>query len=308
MRSLIGGCAAFVLCCTAAQADVQAGLNALQQGDAEAAAAAFQTAFDAGDSEGAFYIGRMLELGIGVEPDIAQARQLYQVASEKGSALAMNRLGLLYLDGTGVIRDYKRGADLVCQAADKGQADAQFNCAVVLSDGRGVEEDAGKGVEYLRKAADQGHIGAMNLLGMAYKTGDAVPADPAEAFKLFSQTADEGNPLGLYEVALAYDEGRGVDANKVKAYAYANVAAALQHPAAAALRDRLEGEFDAAQIDEGQAEARELMTVLQEKAKVSTAAGAEVVAEGPPRRDQVNQCQLGLFIGSRAVARRWRWF
>lgn len=76
MRPIVYACAALAFSSATAFADVEQGLAALQQGNAELAASKFQKAFDAGDADGAFYIARMLELGIGAEPNVAQARQL----------------------------------------------------------------------------------------------------------------------------------------------------------------------------------------------------------------------------------------
>ncbi|MDX5411660.1 MAG: sel1 repeat family protein, partial [Rhodobacterales bacterium] len=115
-----------MLCTTlgfgAARADIAAGIAALEQGDAETAAQSFQTSFENGEADGAFYLGRMFELGLGTQPDLAQAAELYKAAAARESALAMNRLGLMYLDGQGVIRDFTVGAELICKAAEKGEA------------------------------------------------------------------------------------------------------------------------------------------------------------------------------------------
>lgn len=99
-------------------ADTKAGVAALEAGDVEKAAKEFQTSYDSGDADGAFYLGRMFEMGLGTEVNIPQAVALFQASADKGSALAINRLGLMYLDGQGVIRDYQKGAEMVCKAAD----------------------------------------------------------------------------------------------------------------------------------------------------------------------------------------------
>ena len=238
-------------------ADIATGVKALEGGDAESAAREFQAAFDAGDPNGAFYLGRMFELGLGAEPNMQQAAELFKLAAAGNSALGLNRLGLMYLDGQAVIKDFARGAELVCQAADLGDANAQFNCGAVLADGKGVKIDAPRARDYWQKAADQDHIAAINLIALSTKTGDGVEADPKKAFELFSRTAELGNPMGLYEIALAYSTGVGTDADKVKAYTFANIAAARAHPEAAALRDAVEAELTPVEVTEGQVAARE---------------------------------------------------
>ena len=59
----------------------------------------------------------MFELGLGTQPDLAQAAELYKAAAAREGALAMNRLGQMSLDGQGVIRDFTVCAELICKAA-----------------------------------------------------------------------------------------------------------------------------------------------------------------------------------------------
>ena len=238
-------------------ADISSGVTALESGDAERAAREFQSAYDAGDADGAFYLGRMFELGLGADPNIQQAAELFKLAAEGNSALGLNRLGLMYLDGQAVIKDFARGAELVCQAADLGDANAQFNCGAVFADGKGVEADSVKARDYWQKAADQDHIAAINLIALSAKTGDGVNPDPKKAFALFSRTAELGNPMGLYEIAVAYNTGGGTEIDKIKAYTFANIAASRAHPEAAALRDAVEAELTPSEITAGQTAARE---------------------------------------------------
>ena len=255
-------------------ADSKAGLAELDAGNYEAAAKEFQASFDAGDGDGAFYLGRMFEMGVGTTINLPKAVALFEAAASKGSALGTNRLGLMYLDGQSVIRDFEKGTQLVCKAADMGEQNAQFNCGAMLSDGKGVTKDRAKALEYWQLASDQGQIAASNLLAQAYKTGDGIEADAAHAFELFSATAEQGNAMGLYEVALAYETGLGAEPDPVKAYSYANIAAARQHPDAPALRDKIEATLTAEQIAEGQKLARDWIKATEEAQAATQAAAA----------------------------------
>lgn len=248
-----------------ASANIEAGIAALEQNDAEAAAREFQASFEGGDPDGAFYLGRMFELGLGTEPSLQRAAELYQVAANQESALAMNRLGLMYFDGDVVIRDYARGAELICGAADKGEINAQFSCGAIYSEGKGLPQDEAKALDYWQKASDQGHIGSTNFLGQAYKIGKGVNVDPAKAFEYFSITADLGNAMGLFEVALALEGGIGTEVDKIQAYTYANIAAARAHPDGPALRDRLEAELNSDEIAQAQKTARDWIAAAEAK-------------------------------------------
>jgi TPR repeat protein len=237
---------------TAAAADIDTGLKALDTGDVATAASEFQSSFEAGEGDGAFYLGRLFEFGLGTEADMSRAANLYAAGAEIGSVLAMNRLGLLYLEGTTLLRDYPEAARLFCASADAGDVTGQLNCALMLNDGRGIDADATKAVAYFEKAAGQDNIAAKNLLGQILATGDGVPADPERARALFIQTATEGNAMGMFELAKSYV----AEDDLVQAYAYANLATVRQHEEARALRDNLETQMTFDQINAGQGQAK----------------------------------------------------
>lgn len=262
--STVAGAA--LLCAAPVFADIAAGVAALEKNDPVTAAKAFQAEFDAGNADGAFYLGRMYELGLGTNPDLVQASALYKLGANKNSPMALNRLGLMYLDGQTVIRDFQKGAELICKAADLGESNAQFNCGASYADGRGVAKDPVKALEYWQKATDQNHIAATNYVALAHKQGSGVEVDAAKAFELFLKTAEEGNAMGLYEVALALETGSGVDADISRAYTYANIAAARSHPDAPALRDRLEAKLTPEEVTTAQIAARDWLAAAEAKA------------------------------------------
>ena len=228
---------------------LEEGKTALDKRQFQNAAQLFGKAFEGGASDGAFYLGRMLELGIGGgKADMAGAIVLYKKGSDKGSPLAKNRLGMLHLNGLGVLQDYETGAKMVCDAADQGDANGQFNCALVHSEGRGVKKDPKKAVSYLKKATAQNHIGAKNVLAQAYITGNGVKADQKKALELFQQTASQGNPVGLFSLGQAYTLGIGIEKDLIKAHAYFNLAATRQHPEALQARQQIERQLKPEQV------------------------------------------------------------
>jgi len=237
-------------------ADVSDGLAALDAGDIASAASQFQDGFAAGDADGAFYLGRLFEFGLGTDADITRAANLYAAGAEAGSVLAMNRLALMYLDGSVLLRDYAEAARLFCASAELGDVTGQLNCGLMYQVGRGVTADAGEAMRYLELAATQDNIAAQNVLGQMLVEGEGVPADPDRARALFMQTALAGNAVGLFELARSYaDEG-----DLVQAYAYANLAAVRGHVASRTLRDTLEAEMSGDEV-----------AAAQEQAKVWTA-------------------------------------
>jgi uncharacterized protein len=234
-----------------AYADTKRGLAALEGNKIGEAAEAFNAAFEKGDGDGAFYLGRMVELGVGVEPDIRRAAQLYDAGAVKGSALAKSRLGLMKMGGEGVLQDFDAGAKLVCDAAEAGLADAQFNCGNLYLSGKGVTKDMRIAMQWMSKASAKSHVAATNFLALGYMAGEGVPTEPDKARELFATTAAQGNALGLFYTALFFEEP-GRDADPVKAHAYFNLAAARGHPGAAEKRDLVASKLSDKQISEAQ--------------------------------------------------------
>lgn len=253
-------------CAFPAMADVTRGIAALEAGDVQGSVQEFQAAFEAGDGDGAFYIGRLFEVGLGTEQDMRRATELYAVAVSENSALAQNRLGLMHLNGEFVLQDYKRAAELICAAAEQDDANSQFNCGLLYSEGKGVEIDAERAFELWSAASDAGHVAAINYVALALRDGNGVEADPAKAVEQFSVTGAAGNPMGLHELAKAYATGAGVDADPVMAHGYANLAAVRGLDEARILRDELALQMDAEQLEAAQTFAREWQSTPIEQA------------------------------------------
>jgi TPR repeat protein len=241
---------------------LELGLAALEEDDFDGALQNFQAAFEAGEPDAGFYLGRMAELGIGVEADIEAARVLYAAAADAGSARAMNRIGLMHFRGEGVLQDFLAAQELICAAADQGDRDAGFNCAGFLLEGIGVAEDADPeeirdtAFAMYRAAAEQGHIGAMNALAFAHRDGLAPDADTQEAITLFRRAADLGNPIALFELGLMLEEGFGVERDLVEAHMHLNLAAARRHPVAPQALARVTEQLSPSEILQAQQRAR----------------------------------------------------
>lgn len=266
-RSIVGmSTAIFVMMGQSAFADVAKGLEYLESNDVPAAAKEFSAAFDAGDADGAFYLGRMSELGIGLKPDLSRAVALYKAGVEKGSPLALNRLGLMHLSGQGALQDFERGADLICQAADKGDTNAQFNCGNLYLQGKGLKENKKTAIKYFEKAADKDHIAAQNFLGLAHLKGEGVKANTKKANEQFKKTADAGNPLGMFQLAEYYAD---VDAKGHKdlenSHMYFNLAASYGHPGAASRRDEVQAQMTPEALVRAQKKARDWSAKNSEK-------------------------------------------
>ncbi len=235
---------------------IEQGVAALNTQDFLAASEHFSRAFDEGSYDGAFYLGRMLELGMGGTPNLKAAVGLYLAGSAKGSAPSMNRLGVLHIQGRGVLQDYEEGARLVCEAAGLGDVNGSYNCASLKLEGRGLEQDEAAAYALFKTASDLGHIGATNEYAAALIDGKYVAQNIKGAVELFQQTASRGNPVGMYALGQAFATGLGVDQDVVKAHAFFNLAATLEHPNAAAARNALEEQMTPEQVKAAQQRAK----------------------------------------------------
>jgi len=237
---------------------VTKGLEHLNSNDASSAAEEFSKAYDNGDGNGAFYLGRMSELGLGLKPDLTRAVALYKAGAEKGSPLAKNRLGLMHLSGQGALQDFELGAKLICEAADEGDSNAQFNCGNLHLQGKGLTENKKTAVEYFERASKQNHIAAQNFLGLAHLNGDGVETSSKKANEQFQKTADAGNVLGMFQLAeyFADVDGQG-HKNLEKSHMYFNLAATNGHPGAATRRDEVQAQMTPEALVRAQKAARE---------------------------------------------------
>lgn len=250
MRCLVSGFAIAAFASGACLADVSQGLSSLQGGDVAAASAQFAAAFEAGDPAGAFWLGRMFELGIGTAPDAMRAANLYAAAAQGGDAASQLRLGLMYHEGTVLLRDYAEGTGLICAAADSGLAEAKVACGLAFEAGRGTEADSQRAADLWREAAEEGNVAAMNLMGASALRAEDIEA----ASRWFTASAEAGNAVGMVETARIL---AGQDApDLVGAYVWSSLAVVRGHPEAGPLRDDLERRLGAAEIGEAQARAR----------------------------------------------------
>lgn len=210
---------------------VEDGKAAFEAGQYETAMVAFAEGMKSGDATSAYYLARMLELGLGVPADPVAAMGLYRKAAEAGDVAALNRVALMsYRGEVGVAQDYQKAAQFFERAAALGDANAAFNLGKMYFEGKGVAKDIGKTLEYYRQAAGKEHVLALNTLGALYREGGIGEADRATAQTYFARSASFGNAVGLFETARMILEAGTDPARMIEAHMYLNLAAARSHP------------------------------------------------------------------------------
>jgi hypothetical protein len=134
---------------------------------------------EAGKVQAMFEVGRMYELGRGVDTDYATAAQWYQRAVEAGNADARGRLGRLYLYGKGVPRDPARAFRLLQEAAQQNVPSAQFELGHLYETGTGVDRNPDAAIKWYQRARDGGDYRAEAALRKLQARRHATPPAPA---------------------------------------------------------------------------------------------------------------------------------
>jgi len=212
------------------QNPLQLGLQALGNQQFPEAAKLFETAFQTGQVDGAFFLGSMAELGNGTEKNMTTAVALYEAAAEKDSALALQRLGLLQFQGQGgLLQDFESAHRMLCKSADLGLAKAMVNCAQLYQTGRGLEQNTKKALEYYQKAMDLEFSSAFVELARMYSEGVATEKNDIKAHELLKLASELGNVAGLYHMGLAAETGEFDGKDLQRGHMYFNLASARGH-------------------------------------------------------------------------------
>ena len=70
-------------------------------------------------------LGYLMDKGLGMAADPADAAKYYRLAAGQGMSLAKHNLALLYEEGRGVEQDYAQALTLYREAAEAGEIDCR---------------------------------------------------------------------------------------------------------------------------------------------------------------------------------------
>ena len=178
-----------------------------------------------------------------------QSTHMIREAIDGGHVRAGQFLGRLYQLGSGVELDPRKAIPLFEAAAKKGDPYGQYSLARALMDGKGVKKDLKRGIDLLNKSMESGHTYALNQLGSEYFYGERVPKDIERARVMFEKSAARGDIWGEVNLATMYRDGVGVPKDTARAYDLLSHANDKLHPFAArlmAIMDRDAGKADQA--------------------------------------------------------------
>ena len=184
--------------------------------------------------------------GIGVEKDLAKAKDLYERALEHGGLMkdmeddARKMLAELEsaIDSSKETSEEYPGIDENASEEDKvefkelylkaqnGDSDAQYRLGVRLSLGRyGASKNRRLASDWYKKSADGGNIEAMVSLADYYKDGEVDGKNLDDAIGLYKKAALAGDWRAQHVLAEIYSSGESVSLNYAEALKWALLAA-----------------------------------------------------------------------------------
>ena len=157
-----------------------------------------------GDVDSQFLLGKMYQIGKGVEQDEETAEHWFKLATEQGHASAISfyrekflEQGLKYYHGEGVTQDFLKALENFKTAADRGNTIAMNLLGWMYGAVEGVDPDAKLAASWYLKSAELGYSSAQYNLAECYKNGMGVDKDLKEAMKWYQKAAKQGNKRAL---------------------------------------------------------------------------------------------------------------
>lgn len=161
-------------------------------------------------------IGVCNRMGLGMEPNAAEAARIFLAAAEQGHVASQHSIGICCELGLGIPQSRPEAARWYKLSASQGFAPAQNNLAACFCNGWGVGRDYAAGLHWMRKAASQCHPEALNNLGVMYHNGLGVRTDIVKAIKWFERAAAQGHPNARERIRQCFQlEPHNVD-NKIQ--------------------------------------------------------------------------------------------
>jgi TPR repeat protein len=148
-------------------------------GDYGRALADYRSLAAGGSAEAQYWLGHMLELGLGAKPAGAEAVHWYEQAAAGGMVAAERQLGEIERDGVLVPQDAAKARDWLKKAALSGDAVALRELGLLWQTGIGGSKDPIEAYVWLALAARQGDQPAAKLRDRLL--GQMSAADQSEA-------------------------------------------------------------------------------------------------------------------------------
>lgn len=189
----------------------------------------FNKAAESDNAEALFYMGQMVDNGLGVPKSPGYAAAFYITAADQGYAEAENAItvsglefeaGKAYYFSADSWLDYKKAFNWMQKAADKGNDWAYEYLGAMYQEGKGVTKSDTKAfAAYLKVATNKEYddIGKLRV-GEMYYSGQGVAQDYTKAFEWLVKSAANKNAIAQAKVGEMYYQGRGTTKDYAKAF------------------------------------------------------------------------------------------
>jgi TPR repeat protein len=130
-----------------------------------------------GDADAQFLVGRMLELGEGVDQDIQRGISSYQKAVNQQHSCAMNNLAVRYKTGDHVPKDHSLAFQLTQKAALSQHPVTLTSLGEIFDFGQGTPVNKEMALNYYKQALENGSASALFLIGRLYIERGKTPQE-----------------------------------------------------------------------------------------------------------------------------------
>eukprot|EP01080_Neovahlkampfia_damariscottae_P002761 gene2761-4169_t len=192
----------------------------------------FKLSHMAGEAEGTYWYGRIVELGFeGFQPNAQLAFSLYLESFKNGFQTADISLGYYFLNGLHGPADYHQSFHYYQLAANRGSPQGYTWVGYHFSHGLGVEKNPILAFQYFKSAYQLGdRKDACLYIGLALLLGIGVQKDETESLKFFLEGSDNGSKDCMYNAGVSYEKGDGCEIDLQKALHYYKLAEKYGHP------------------------------------------------------------------------------
>jgi uncharacterized protein len=185
-----------------------------------------------GDAAAQTLVAELMNNGLGVRRNPADATFWYEQAAKSGDANAQYKYSLMLLAGENVKRNREAADTMMLKAADGGNPQAEFNIAQLLS----AKTPGAKGLEqalpYYEKSALKGVPDAQYAVSQLYYHMDLPREKRQQSRDWLTRAALAGYDTAQYDLALWLINGIGGERDFVEGFRWMRIAANRGHVAA----------------------------------------------------------------------------
>lgn len=162
----------------------------------------------------------MYSNGKGVNKDYNKAFQFYKISAENGLNVAKHNLGVYYHYGTGCNCDIFAAIHWYRSAADEEYEPSIISYAKLMESDQNYKE----AFKYYMMGVEKDNADCMIGIGSLYESGRGVAKSLENAARFYKNAAEKMNPYGYFHYGRMLEYGLGTNENPLEAARYYNLA------------------------------------------------------------------------------------